>query len=703
MAREQAWKAKGCSESCWVRNLLLPDVADTTAFSSRQDSIPSVDDKVQRAAAAKLYQTIKPWQTRILRIDPALRLDSPVLCALLIADVIVHEGLGIVEEDTAREAPYDALSYIWGAPVFSHPVQINGIQFFVTENLGCALRHLRLTNTERYLWVDALCINQFDVREKSVQVSRMFSIYKKAQSVIAWNSGWNQQKSAVLSTVLANASDDIKKHSEVCIQRLGTLSQLLVNACEPPLFKRTWVRQEVFAARNLVMQLGDLRLSWVDYERLKSFVARIGDLTRVRSESASPDFTDALYLKSPSNAIKTLVQPDYKYDANTHSSRNQGAINAPVSLLDALVFSSSFGVTDPRDLVYGILGFTTVPTSQGVTDIHRPALTVDYGRSVSEVFQDVVIYEINRTGSLGILDFASQSRPSSDLPSWVPDWRAYDPAISQHRVLNRTNSWRYGFVDVKRIGIEWKPLPPPPDACGVLFARGVVLGILKTRVDEDTAWMPWISDSFKTGFNERFGGRDFDCPDLFPGVRGNYMETFDEEFKHGNLPLHDGKVARVNVTNAGERLMTLLQSAMLEMMKFAVRGRVIESPEPVRGNLTLGLAPRGISLAPRGFVDDDIIVLFRGSPCPFVLRRLGQEQHVLIGRGIFPLLFEHTSMHFDPFRRSEMAWSSGSALDADTSDILESRLLRPEKMASIWKRALQDDEFLSAFEDFELV
>ncbi|KAI1104022.1 heterokaryon incompatibility protein-domain-containing protein [Jackrogersella minutella] len=700
-AWEQALNVKGCPDSCWVRHLPLP-IVQANSVSGTETNLPSVDDKIRKAAAAKLYGTLKPWQTRILRIDPETRFDKSVICTLLVADVIVHEGLGIVEEDGPREVPYEALSYTWGTPVFSRHIQINGTEVFITENLDAALRHLRLPTSKRYLWVDALCINQFDIKEKSIQVGRMFSIYQKAHRVVAWNSGWTEQKSVILSTVLKNISSS-QKHSEDCLTRFRGLHQFLVAACEPPLFKRTWVRQEAFAARALVMQFGDLLITWEEYERIKSFIALIGGRANVKSESAFPDFRDAVYLKSPFKAIMNLVQPNYERDHKSRSERHQASINAPVSLLDALVFSSSFGVTDPRDLVYGILGFTTVPISQGVMDTSQPTLIVDYNRSVSEVYQNVVTYEIARTGSLSILDFVVSRPASSDLPSWTPDWRTYDPRIAQYCVLNRTNSWKYGFIDIQKIGVPWKPLPQPSDTKGILLTQGIILGTIQENLDEEASWEPFISPDFESGFKERFGGRAFDDPELFPGVQRDYKSTFDDLFKDGNLPLYDGKVAGVKVTGASERLMTLFQKQMLENIKFTARGRVIAPPEPIRRNHTLGLASPRVSLAPQGSLNNDIIVLLQGSPCPFVLRHSKQGQYALIGRAVFPLWFEHRSASFDDFRRDEISWTSDNAVYTETSNILESRFKWPENMASLWTSVLQDAEFLSSIEDFKLV
>ena len=53
----------------------------------------------------------------------------------------------------------------------------------VTKNLESALRILRDKLPMRLgvrLWVDTLCINQNDVKERSAQVQRMWDIYQKA-------------------------------------------------------------------------------------------------------------------------------------------------------------------------------------------------------------------------------------------------------------------------------------------------------------------------------------------------------------------------------------------------------------------------------------------------------------------------------------------------------------------------------------------
>lgn len=70
--------------------------------------------------------------------------------------------------------------------VFPVDAQSTFDRITVTPNLELALRHLRLDNRRRTLWIDALCINQQDEDEKKVQIQRMDLIYANATAVLIW-------------------------------------------------------------------------------------------------------------------------------------------------------------------------------------------------------------------------------------------------------------------------------------------------------------------------------------------------------------------------------------------------------------------------------------------------------------------------------------------------------------------------------------
>ena len=91
------------------------------------------------------------------------------------------------EQEQVQWVPtYEALSYAWGDPDSTCPVNVNGVEMRITTNLFAALSALRQHETDKALWVDALCINQRNIQERSDQVQRMRTIYQRAQQTILW-------------------------------------------------------------------------------------------------------------------------------------------------------------------------------------------------------------------------------------------------------------------------------------------------------------------------------------------------------------------------------------------------------------------------------------------------------------------------------------------------------------------------------------
>lgn len=84
----------------------------------------------------------------------------------------------------ADNPTFEALSYEWGNPSRSHSISVAGKRFRVTNNLWNALHNVRQESETRTLWVDAVCIDQTNLDEKSSQVPLMSLIYRRAQRVL---------------------------------------------------------------------------------------------------------------------------------------------------------------------------------------------------------------------------------------------------------------------------------------------------------------------------------------------------------------------------------------------------------------------------------------------------------------------------------------------------------------------------------------
>jgi hypothetical protein len=128
-------------------------------------------------SSAALYSLYEPLavetpNVRLLHLLKGSK-SEPIICRL------THVNL---DEDPE----YEALSYTWGDPTVTQPIRVNDSLRQFTSNLVLALQYLRYDDRDRYLWVDAVCINQADTVERGQQVTMMGQIYSKAKDVIVW-------------------------------------------------------------------------------------------------------------------------------------------------------------------------------------------------------------------------------------------------------------------------------------------------------------------------------------------------------------------------------------------------------------------------------------------------------------------------------------------------------------------------------------
>lgn len=87
-----------------------------------------------------------------------------------------------------QHQPYEALSYTWGDAHANDKeiISVGETDVSVTGNLAHALRALRHKDAKRWLWIDAVCINQNDDGEKTAQVNMMRRIYRGYSQCDIW-------------------------------------------------------------------------------------------------------------------------------------------------------------------------------------------------------------------------------------------------------------------------------------------------------------------------------------------------------------------------------------------------------------------------------------------------------------------------------------------------------------------------------------
>jgi heterokaryon incompatibility protein (HET) len=210
--------------------------------------------------------------------------------------------------------------------------------------------------------VDAICINQNDDQEKSEQVWNMLLIFQKASRVIAWLGAAQEDVGNVLimaSSIAPHLSTD-KIYDFWSIHR--GLSYLYTRSW----FKRIWVQQEIFAARKLRLQCGNLRFKWSEMlcePKMLSNIWHIDDKAKDKKKLEGETVND---IGAQVNAITSL---DHLHTPRLNcfeqfSMQSNHRQDFVETLLDTGVLNAS----NPRDYTYGIMGMTAFPARAMLLD-----------------------------------------------------------------------------------------------------------------------------------------------------------------------------------------------------------------------------------------------------------------------------------------------------------------------------------------------
>ena len=120
-----------------------------------------------------------------------------------------------------------------------------------------------LWGMRRTLWIDALCINQDDLVERSAQVSIMGSIYSNTSKVLIWlgEESANSQAAfeAMKDFVRGMGRNDHKLTSWK--EKWRSFEYL----CQRPYWGRLWIIQEVCLASSLRVHCGSDAMGWDDF------------------------------------------------------------------------------------------------------------------------------------------------------------------------------------------------------------------------------------------------------------------------------------------------------------------------------------------------------------------------------------------------------------------------------------------------------
>ncbi|KAM0689102.1 hypothetical protein Q7P36_011179 [Cladosporium allicinum] len=428
------------------------------------DPEPALDniEEDRQCIAKQLYTPIEDWQTRIIRIrsgseEEVLRLD------IIVAAITEAPGVGLISE--SGQVHYEALSYAWGDNNFTHSVVCNGTPFTVTANLHEALVHLRQNNSHRFLWVDALCINQYDLEEKARQILKLHKTFKRARQVVVWLGQEALHTQLAITWMCSFRLQQIaRSYSDVGADQLATLCDLhavldgLTDLLKRPWVKRIWILQEVYSAKSVAVQCGSSEIAWKFFEMLPScrrwVQERLGSTMPISKDlevmgqtmhdvGAIETDHDLIEAQRCMDVLVALANP------SRNSTNDSGMFNdlrwdsGLKNLAGLLRQTYMFQATDRRDKVYALLGIAGVSgISPGIrTTDESSHLVIDYHPSVTEekLCRRLLKLFASEIQDLTFLDHWTCATSSNTRPTWQPIEFPYDYVFKQ--IGNVVKSW----------------------------------------------------------------------------------------------------------------------------------------------------------------------------------------------------------------------------------------------------------------------
>jgi Heterokaryon incompatibility protein (HET) len=462
------------------------------------------------------------------------------------------------------DEPYNALSWCWrtydGDEHLNEQLESiyiidnrNRYSFLVSKNLNAALKALRSRDVLR-IWVDWICIDQYNVKERSNQVQLMSRIYGHADWVYVWLGDSDEDSTIAFKFIpqilkLTNF-DKLTKDSDNH-RRWQAVKKLMMRDW----FSRRWIIQEIALARKSMLLCGKDELDWSKFADAVSLITEFESETRSLSQIMKtreeyhnvPDFFGELSALSAAHLVE-ITNRLFRERSDRHRER---LLNLEYLVSTFTTFASS----EARDTVYAILAIAkdTTPqtreqistlvedkTSKPFVKILRQFATVffenhtfskpylvDYSRPISDIYVEFVKFCIER---------CKQSDPTRALDILCRPW-APDP--DYHDDLDEHTHWRAIFAEKRGFDGEIERKEDKP----VLQSERP----LEEGTDTIPSWMP-SKANFSHGWTKKESGSNEikmnrQNPDSLVGTPTQHLYSASgSKGVTSNLRFEDGKV-----------------------------------------------------------------------------------------------------------------------------------------------------------------
>jgi len=363
--------------------------------SRRSEGKKAEEENTKQKSLYQYHPLIMENSIRIIRLYPGS-----------LGDILSFE---LEEVPLVRTTSFEALSYEWQEKVGTIPVLCDDEKILITPNCKAAMEKLRLRTKSRYIWIDAICINQADDQERNQQVAIMADIFRAADKVMMWLGEETDFMSAAFEALplvakaqrrLLQEAGELSDNGEpwegdedpsTLLQRMSNnkyITDTFENLMDRTYWTRAWILPEIIIAgsRGIVM-CGDQSCDWTTLK------------------FGMPLYRFCGFGKAPLVFNSSL--------ADEFETKGKLPFANVVYLLHTL------DATDLRDKVFAALGLS----SSDKKLVERPV--ANYTMSVQQVFVHAARYIIDLNGLFWAwrLGMQHSTKQVSGLPSWVPDFK----------------------------------------------------------------------------------------------------------------------------------------------------------------------------------------------------------------------------------------------------------------------------------------
>lgn len=542
---------------------------------------------------------------------------------------------------------YSALSYCWSQNVRRTPHELfcNGLRVDAGDNLRLALVHIRHRFLPRIVWVDAICINQADLAERTQQVQLMGTIYRQALKTVVWLGDGSEERFkqafSVICKIVNNwdqentATYRIKTwpHGRYRLPREARGERRWYSWIEThewdqvfelfrcPWFERRWVIQEVALSQCAVLLAPGALISW-QWVGIAAAIIRTRDSYAIqRYRMYNVYHTYLMFRLAPHGTLPPLA----------------------LDLLALLRLTTTFKTSEGLDRVFGLLGVLARDNESESSC----SIRADYRLSERELRQLVAEYCMTKEHPLSFLSDAiglGQDEQHLTEPSWLPQWNERSLPMLDPWELHKEKNW---FKPANRL--QFRRFAS--SSAAHLAVEGIEVTRIAwrtptfgTRLDfestfKDVAsmakycWSPSrplsvmaaLGQTFCAGRDE-YGGRD---------SRGMNAHNFSN-FLSTWLLAHDDEAYGQLLSQLRKRVDNIsLEEVSLEGVPF-VRQITDGVSEFIRcagivcpGRCLFLTASGHLGLGPAETTVDDVVCVFGGAIMPYILRKCDDYFHLV--------------------------------------------------------------------------